>query len=209
MTNSKSRSQWEKFEWIRAGESGGPREGYAEYIFSGMSDREKDMAERILLGDLNRRPFAAQGLALLMGEECLTGDLYKNISYNKAQLLDIYGVLLRSNLRDKYLAKIAELFPLLSSSEKRSAGGYLISSKSLIDRELAKSIIKDEKDVDVRYLVVRALFLSVAKISNDFRKDIASLYKELKEATSNKDVFHVVDKIYNMALTLQSKKVDI
>lgn len=201
--NSKARSQWEKFEWVRAGESGGPREGYSEDIFSGMSRHEKEMAERVLLEDLDNRPFAAQGLALLVGEECLTGDQYKNIKYNRHQLLDIYGVLLSSSLSDKYLKKIEKLFPSLSESEKRSVGGYLVSSKALVDCDIAKSLIKDEQNGDVRYLVARALLLSVAKISNDFRKDIASLYKELKESCSNEEAFRVLDKIYDMALAIK------
>jgi hypothetical protein len=60
-------SAWENFEWIRAGEGGGRREGFVASDFSRMTEIEKSRAEETLKLDVLRgEPFAAAGLVLSM-----------------------------------------------------------------------------------------------------------------------------------------------
>jgi len=63
-------SSWEKFNWVRMGESGGNREGYSPEIFKNMSPTELSEARDLLIkDDFDGDVFALEGLCYASPEE--------------------------------------------------------------------------------------------------------------------------------------------
>jgi hypothetical protein len=169
-------SAWEKFNWIRMGESGGNREGYSKDVFDNMSPEELSKAKDLLIIDnQNGDVFSLEGLCYASPSDA---NLAIEIELSNTELTKIQKInllCLKDFINNHFINSTQVIDYIFSSNER-------IKSAAITGLRKVSALIKDEEKIRIAEAIVleqdaatRAKIAELLKLIYKERDDLITL----------------------------------
>ena len=196
---------WERFNWVRSGESGSNREGHSETTFMEMTSEERNKVSIELINDLKHNiPFSLQGLTLLKGEDIFETLQASNIDTSSTQKVIILGELFRTTKKPNYAN---EILKYISQQDKRLTSkilSYLESSpKSIeqINKQDLKTITTSTPFDDIKQRIATLIYQSISSESWPYNPEALKLFNSIKNSPNSNSTLELYETLEELAVS--------